>query len=64
MAKTIKPRKTPQQALSRQTFRWCSCSKHRDPVQVFEGSPRRDQKKSALVDDLVEALMTIHRENA
>jgi AcrR family transcriptional regulator len=32
--------------------------------RIFEGSLRRRQKKDALVDDLVEALMTAHRDDA
>ncbi|NYF78765.1 TetR/AcrR family transcriptional regulator [Granulicella arctica] len=32
--------------------------------QIFESSPRRRQKKDVLVDDLVEALMTVHRDDA
>jgi len=32
--------------------------------RIFEGSPRKRQKKDALVDDLVEALMTVHRDDA
>jgi AcrR family transcriptional regulator len=32
--------------------------------RIFESSPRRRQKKDALVDDLVEALMTVHRDDA
>jgi len=32
--------------------------------RIFEGSSSRRQKKDALVDDLVEALMTLHRDDA
>ena len=32
--------------------------------RIFEGSLRRRQNKSVLVDDLVEALMTVHRDDA
>jgi AcrR family transcriptional regulator len=32
--------------------------------RIFEGSRRSRQKKSALVDELVEALMTVHRNDA
>jgi hypothetical protein len=32
--------------------------------RIFEGSSRNCQKKGALVDDLVEALMTVHRDDA
>ena len=32
--------------------------------RIFEGSSRSRQKKSALVDELVEALMTVHRDDA
>jgi AcrR family transcriptional regulator len=32
--------------------------------RIFEGSSNSRQKKAALVDDLVEALMTVHRDDA
>jgi AcrR family transcriptional regulator len=32
--------------------------------QIFEGSSRSRHKKGALIDDLVEALMTVHRDDA
>ena len=32
--------------------------------RIFEGSSRRRQNKSVLVDDVVEALMTVHRDDA
>src|SRR5579863_3374720 len=32
--------------------------------RIFEGASRSRQKKGALVDDLVEALMTVHRDDA
>jgi hypothetical protein len=32
--------------------------------RIFEGSSSRRQKKDALVDDLAEALMTLHRDDA
>jgi hypothetical protein len=32
--------------------------------RIFEGSSRSRRNRSALVDDLVEALMTIHRDDA
>jgi hypothetical protein len=32
--------------------------------QIFEGSSRSRRRKSSLVDDLVEALMTVHRGDA
>ena len=32
--------------------------------RIFEGSSRSRQKNGALVDDLVEALMTVHRDDA
>jgi len=32
--------------------------------RIFESSPRKRRKKQALVDDLVEALMTLHRDDA
>src|ERR1700760_689619 len=31
--------------------------------RIFEGSPRSRQEKGALVEDLVEALMTVHRDD-
>jgi AcrR family transcriptional regulator len=114
MKKTIRPRKTPQQARSRQTRQdILDAAAHllnRKPLdeistnhiakktgisigtlykyypnkdsiladlslvfmqrdaelfgQIFESSSRRRQKKDALVDDLVEALMTAHRDDA
>jgi len=114
MKKTIKPRKTPQQARSKQTredileatthllnrkpFGEVSTNHiakktgisigtlyryypNKDAIladlslvfmqqdselfgRIFEGSPRRGPKKDALVDDLVEALMTVHRDDA
>ena len=114
MKKTIKPRKTPQQARSRQTredileatahllnrkpFGEVSTNHiarktgisigtlykyypNKDAIladlslefmqkdadmfgRIFEGSLRKSQKKSALIDDLVEALMTVHRDDA
>lgn len=114
MKKTIKPRKTPQQARSKQTredileatahllnrkpFGEVSTNHiakktgisigtlykyypNKDAIladlslvfmqqdaelfgRIFEGSSRSRQHKSALVDDLVEALMTVHREDA
>jgi AcrR family transcriptional regulator len=114
MKKTIKPRKTPQQARSKQTredileatahllnrkpFGEVSTNHiakktgisigtlykyypNKDAIladlslvfmqrdaelfgRIFEGSSRSRQNKSALVDDLVEALMTIHRDDA
>jgi AcrR family transcriptional regulator len=114
MKKTLKPRKTPQQARSRQTredileatahllnrkpFGEVSTNHiakktgisigtlykyypNKDAIladlslvfmqqdaelfgRIFEGSPRGRQKTGALIDDLVEALMTVHRDNA
>jgi AcrR family transcriptional regulator len=114
MKKTIKPRKTPQQARSRQTrediveatahllnrkpFGEVSTNHiakktgisigtlykyypNKDAIladlsmvfmrqdaelfgRIFEGSSRSRQEKGALVDDLVEALMTVHRDDA
>ena len=114
MNKTIKPRKTPQQARSRQTrkdileatahllnrkpFGEVSTNHiakktgisigtlykyypNKDAIlaelsivfmqqdaelfeRIFEASSRSRQKKGALVDDLVEALMTVHRDDA
>jgi AcrR family transcriptional regulator len=114
MKKTIKPRKTPQQARSKQTradileattrllnrkpFGEVSTNHiakktgisigtlykyypNKDAIladlslmfmqgdaelfgRIFEGSSSRRQKKDALVDELVEALMTVHRVNA
>jgi AcrR family transcriptional regulator len=114
MKKTIKPRKTPQQARSRQTredileaaahllnrkpFDEVSTNHiakktgisigtlykyypNKDAIladlslefmqqdaelfgRIFEGSPRSRQQKGALVDNLVEALMTVHRDDA
>ena len=114
MKKTIKPRKTPQQARSKQTredileatahllnrrpFGEVSTNHiakktgisvgtlyknypNKDAIladlsmefmqkdaelfaQIFEGSSRNRQKKGVLVDALVEALMTIHRDDA
>jgi AcrR family transcriptional regulator len=114
MKKTIKPRKTPQQARSKQTredileatahllnrkpFGEVSTNHiakktgisigtlykyypNKDAIladlsmvfmqqdaelfgRIFEGSPRSCQKKDVLVDDLVEALMTVHRDDA
>jgi AcrR family transcriptional regulator len=114
MKKTIKPRKTPQQARSKQTredileatahllnrkpFGEVSTNHiakktgisigtlykyypNKDAIladlslvfmqrdaelfgRIFEGSSRSRQNKSALVDDLVEALITIHRDDA
>jgi AcrR family transcriptional regulator len=114
MKKTIKPRKTPQQARSKQTRQdILDATAHllnRKPLsevstnhiakktgisigtlykyypnkdailadlslvfmqqdaelfgQIFEGSSSSRQKRSALVDDLVEALMTVHRNDA
>jgi AcrR family transcriptional regulator len=114
MKKTIKPRKTPQQARSRQTredileatthllnrrsFGEVSTNHiakkagisvgtlykyypNKDAIladlsmvfmqrdaelfgQIFESSSRSRQKKGALVDDLVKALMTAHRDDA
>jgi AcrR family transcriptional regulator len=114
MKKTIKPRKTPQQARSRQTredileatthllnrkpFGEVSTNHiakktgisigtlykyypNKDAIladlslvlmqqdaelfgRIFEGSSDSRQKKGALVDDLVEALMTVHRNDA
>lgn len=114
MKKTIKPRKTPQQARSRQTredileatthllnrkpFSEVSTNHiakktgisigtlykyypNKDAIladlslvfmqqdtelfgRIFEGSTSGRQRKDALVDDLVEALMTVHREDA
>ena len=114
MKKTIKPRKTPQQARSRQTredileatahllnrkpFDEVSTNHiakktgisigtlykyypNKDAIladlslefmqqdaelfgRIFEGSPRSRQQKGALVGNLVEALMTVHREDA
>lgn len=32
--------------------------------RIFEGASRSRRKKTALVDDLVEALMTVHRNDA
>jgi AcrR family transcriptional regulator len=114
MKKTIKPRKTPQQARSRQTrediveatahllnrkpFGEVSTNHiakktgisigtlykyypNKDAIladlslefmqqdaelfgRIFEGSPRSRQQKGALVDNLVEALMTVHRDDA
>jgi AcrR family transcriptional regulator len=32
--------------------------------RIFEDSPRKHRKKGVLIDDLVEALMTVHREDA
>jgi len=114
MKKTIKPRKTPQQARSRQTredileatthllnrkpFGEVSTNHiakktgisigtlykyypNKDAIladlslvfmqqdaelfgRIFEGSSRNSQKKGALVDDLVEALITVHRDDA
>ena len=114
MKKTIKPRKTPQQARSRQTredileatthllnrkpFGEVSTNHiakktgisigtlykyypNKDAIladlsmvfmrqdaelfgRIFEGSSRSRQKNGALVDDLVEALMTVHRYDA
>jgi AcrR family transcriptional regulator len=114
MKKTIKPRKTPQQARSKQTredileatthllnrkpFGEVSTNHiakrtgisigtlykyypNKDAIladlslvfmqqdaelfgRIFEGSRRSRQKKSALVDELVEALMTVHRDDA
>jgi hypothetical protein len=89
MAKTIKPRKTPQQARSRQTredileatahllnrrpfgevstnhiwltFRWYSCSKMQNSS---DESSKALHPEIRIVDDLVEALMTVHREDA
>jgi AcrR family transcriptional regulator len=113
MKKTIAPRKTPQQARSRQTrkdileatahllnrkpFGEVSTNHiakktgisigtlykyypNKDAIladlsmmfmqqdaelfgRIFEGSSRRRQKKGALIDDLVEALMTVHRDD-
>jgi AcrR family transcriptional regulator len=114
MKKTIKPRKTPQQARSKQTredileatahllnrkpFDEVSTNHiakktgisigtlykyypNKDAIladlslgfmeqdaelfgRIFEGSPRSRQEKGALVDNLVEALMTVHRDDA
>jgi AcrR family transcriptional regulator len=114
MKKTIEPRKTPQQARSRQTradileatahllnrkpFGEVSTNHiakktgisigtlykyypNKDAIladlslvfmqqdtelfgRIFEGSSRSRQKNGALVDDLVEALMTVHRDDA
>jgi AcrR family transcriptional regulator len=114
MKKTIKPRKTPQQARSRQTredileatahllnrkpFDEVSTNHiakktgisigtlykyypNKDAIladlslefmqqdaelfgRIFEGSPRSRQQKGALVGNLVEALMTVHRDDA
>jgi AcrR family transcriptional regulator len=114
MKKTIKPRKTPQQARSRQTrkdileaaahllnrkpFDEVSTNHiakktgisigtlykyypNKDAIladlslefmqqdaelfgRIFEGSPRSRQQKGALIDNLVEALMTVHRDDA
>ena len=114
MKKTIKPRKTPQQARSKQTredileatahllnrkpFGEVSTNHiakktgisigtlykyypNKDTIladlsmmfmqqdaelfgRIFEGSSRRRQKKGALIDDLVEVLMTVHRDDA
>lgn len=114
MKKTVKPRKTPQQARSRQTredileatahllnrkpFDEVSTNHiakktgisigtlykyypNKDAIladlslvfmqqdaelfgRIFEGSPRSRQEKGALVDNLVEALMTVHRDDA
>src|SRR5580700_6292508 len=114
MKKTVKPRKTPQQARSRQTredileatahllnrkpFDEVSTNHiakktgisigtlykyypNKDAIladlslkfmqedadlfgQIFEDSARKRLKRSALVDELVEALMTIHQEDA
>jgi AcrR family transcriptional regulator len=114
MKQTIKPRKTPQQARSRQTREYIlQAAAHllnRNPFgevstnhiakktgisigtlykyypnkdailadlslkfmqedadlfgQIFEDSARKRLKRSALVDELVEALMTIHQEDA
>lgn len=114
MKKTIKPRKTPQQARSRQTredileatahllnrrpFGEVSTNHiakktgisigtlykyypNKDAIladlslqfmqqdaelfgQIFDGSSRNRQKRAALVDDLTEALMTLHRDDA
>jgi AcrR family transcriptional regulator len=114
MKKTIKPRKTPQQARSRQTrediLEATAHLLNRKPLdevstnhiakktgisigtlykyypnkdailadlslefmqqdaelfgRIFEGSPRSRQQKGALVDNLVEALMTVHRDDA
>jgi AcrR family transcriptional regulator len=114
MKKTIKPRKTPQQARSKQTredileatahllnrkpFGEVSTNHiakktgisigtlykyypNKDAIladlsvvfmqqdaelfgRIFEGSSRSRRNRSALVDDLVEALMTIHRDDA
>jgi AcrR family transcriptional regulator len=114
MKKTTKPRKTPQQARSRQTredileatahllnrnpFGEVSTNHiakktgisigtlymyypNKDAIladlslvfmqqdaelfgRIFEDFPNRHQKKGALVDDLVDALMTVHREDA
>ena len=114
MKKTIEPRKTPQQARSRQTradileatthlLNWKPFGEvstnhiakktgisigtlykyypNKDAIladlslvfmqqdaelfgRIFEDSPRRRQKKDALVDDLVEALLTVHRDDA
>lgn len=114
MKKTIKPRKTPQQARSRQTRRdILDAATHllnrkpfgevstnhiakktgisigtlykyypnKDAIladlslafmqqdaelfgRIFDGSSRSHQEKGALVDNLVEALMTVHRDDA
>src|ERR1700761_2882176 len=114
MKKTIRPRKTPQQARSKQTrkdileatahllnrkpFGEVSTNHiakktgisigtlykyypNKDAIladlsltfmqqdaelfgRIFEGFPRERQKKAALVDELVEALMTVHRDDA
>lgn len=32
--------------------------------RIFEDSPRKRRKKDGLIDDLVEALMTVHKEDA
>jgi AcrR family transcriptional regulator len=114
MKKTIKPRKTPQQARSRQTredileatahllnrkpFDEVSTNHiakktgisigtlykyypNKDAIladlslefmqqdaelfgRIFEGAPRSRQQRGALVDNLVEALMSVHRDDA
>ena len=114
MKRTIKPRKTPQQARSRQTrediLEATAHLLNRKPLdevstnhiakktgisigtlykyypnkdailadlslefmqqdaelfgRIFEGSPLSRQEKGALVDNLVEALMTVHRDDA
>ena len=114
MKKTIKPRRTPQQARSRQTrediLEATAHLLNRKPLdevstnhiakktgisigtlykyypnkdailadlslefmqqdaelfgRIFEGSPRGRQQKGALVDNLVEALMIVHRDDA